>query len=170
MRKYLLISALLLSLFSCKQSNDENKKDLAMLNTVQQEYKSFGEEITPANSLSAEEMKLKFDALKPGDTITAKFTTSVNSVCKMKGCWMTLELPGANEEPMVKFKDYGFFVPKDIEGKEVIVEGIAFIEETSVEDQKHFAEDGGKSKEEIAAITQVKRSPGFLAHGVLLKE
>ena len=83
---------------------------------------------------------------------------------------MTLDLPDTNEDPMVKFKDYGFFVPKDIEGEEVIVEGIAFIEETSVEDLKHFAEDAGKSKEEIESITEPSKSPGFLAHGVLLKE
>ena len=170
MKKFLFIITLIFSVISCKQSGEEKNTELAMLDSLQQEYKSFGEQISPENSLSAEEMKLKFDALMPGDTITAKFSTTVNGVCKMKGCWMTLDIPGSDEDPMVKFRDYSFFVPKDIEGKEVIVEGIAFIEETSVEDQKHFAEDGGKSKEEIEAISEPKRTPGFLAKGVLLKE
>ncbi len=170
MKNHLLFFAFILILASCKQSTEQKKMDLAQLETSQEKFESFGEQITPENSLTAAQMKLKFDSLKPGDTINAKFRTNVNSVCKMKGCWMTLALPDSDEEPLVKFKDYGFFVPKDIEGKEVVVEGIAFIEETSVEDQKHFAEDAGKSKEEIASITETKRSPGFLAHGVLLKQ
>ena len=170
MKKLLLIAAVFMSLLSCKQTPKNDEKDLAQVNDVQEKYKSYGEQITADNALSAKEMSEKYDALQTGDTITAKFVTTVNSVCKMKGCWMTLDLPDAEESPMVKFKDYGFFVPKDIEGEKVIVEGIAFIEETSVEDQKHFAEDAGKSKEEIEQITEAKRSPGFLAHGVLIEE
>ena len=74
------------------------------------------------------------------------------------------------EEAMVKFKDYGFFMPKDIAGKEVIVNGLAFIEEMSVEEQKHYAEDAGESKEVIAAITAPKKTYRFEADGVLLKK
>lgn len=40
----------------------------------------------------------------------------------------------------------------------------------SIEDQRHYAEDGGKSKEEIAAITEVKRTLAFEADGVLIPE
>lgn len=168
MRTSLLIGFILLIFTSCKENRTEKKKLASP--EIQLEYESFGEEISARSSLSAEEMKQKYQNLKAGDTIQAKFTTTVNSVCKMKGCWMRLELPGIEEDPMVKFKDYGFFVPKDVEGREVIVEGLAFIEETSVEDQKHFAEDAGKSGEEIDAIKKPKRTLGFLAHGVLLKE
>jgi hypothetical protein len=71
---------------------------------------------------------------------------------------------------MVKFKDYGFFMPKNIAGKEVIVNGKAFVSEVSVEEQRHYAEDAGKSEDEIAAITEVKRTYTFEADGVLLKE
>ncbi|MCH4821637.1 DUF4920 domain-containing protein [Gramella lutea] len=170
MKKYFYLCLVMLGLFSCKQPADQEQNDLAKLEVPQEKYESFGEQISALNSISAEEMKLKYEALKPGDTIMAKFSTTVNSVCKMKGCWMTLELPGSDEEPMVKFKDYGFFVPKDIEGSSVVVEGIAFIEETSVEDQKHFAKDAGRSKDEIDAIKETKKSTGFLAHGVLIKQ
>ncbi|GAA4316017.1 hypothetical protein GCM10023115_26030 [Pontixanthobacter gangjinensis] len=170
MKIHFLLLALSVCLISCKQSNPEKNSELALLETSQDNYKSFGEEISPANALNAAQMKAEYASLKPGDSIKAKFRTTVNSVCKMKGCWMTLELPEEDNDPMVKFRDYAFFVPKDIEGREVIVEGVAFMEETSVEDQKHYAEDAGRSKEEIAAITEVKRSPAFLAIGVLLKE
>ncbi|MBT4917946.1 MAG: DUF4920 domain-containing protein, partial [Flavobacteriaceae bacterium] len=74
------------------------------------------------------------------------------------------------EEAMVKFKDYGFFMPKNIADKEVIVNGKAFVSEVSIEEQRHYAEDAGKSDEEIAAITQVKKTLSLEADGVLLIE
>ncbi len=169
MRMYFILALCVLGFTACRDNETQEQNDLAFANIEQQDYKSFGEEISLFSSLTAREMKEKYQALAAGDTITAKFSTTVNSVCKMKGCWMTLDLPDTDEDPMVKFKDYGFFVPKDIEGKQVIVEGIAFMEETSVEDQKHYAKDAGKSKEEVEAISRPLRAPGFLAHGVLIK-
>ena len=82
---------------------------------------------------------------------------------------MTLNLKDG-QQVMVKFKDYGFFVPKDIAGKEVIVNGKAFVEEVSVEDQRHYAEDAGKTEEEIAAISSPKKTFSFEADGVLIKD
>jgi len=70
----------------------------------------------------------------------------------------------------VKFKDYGFFVPKDIDGEEVIINGKAFVNEVSVEEQRHYAKDAGQSEEEIAAITKPKKTYSFEADGVLLKQ
>lgn len=75
-----------------------------------------------------------------------------------------------DDEAMVRFKDYGFFMPKDIAGQEIIVNGKAYVEEMSVEDQRHYAEDGGKTAEEIAAITEPKRTLAFEADGVLIPE
>ena len=68
----------------------------------------------------------------------------------------------------VRFKDYGFFVPKDAAGKKVVMNGAAFLEEMSVEDQKHYAEDEGASEEELAQITAPKRTLRFEADGVLI--
>lgn len=170
MKKLLLIAVMILSFISCKQSNTTRDGTIALIQNNQEEYRSFGEKISSENSISAQEMKQRYNELNVGDTILAKFSTTVKSVCKMKGCWMTLDLPGAEEEPMVKFKDYAFFVPRDIEGREVIVEGIAFVEETPVEDLKHFAMDAGKSQEDIDKISQPEKTLSFLAHGVLLKE
>jgi hypothetical protein len=61
-------------------------------------------------------------------------------------------------------------MPKDIAGQEVIVEGYAFVSEMSVEDQRHYAEDAGKTPEEIAAITETKRTLSFTSSGVLIPE
>ena len=43
-------------------------------------------------------------------------------------------------------------MPKDIAGMEVILEGNAFVEQTSVDELRHYAEDEGKTAEEIEAI------------------
>ena len=82
---------------------------------------------------------------------------------------MTLDLP-QEEDVMVKFKDYGFFVPKDIDNKEVVVKGKAYVTEVSVEEQRHYAEDNGKTEDEVAAITKPKRTLSFLAEGVRIKK
>ena len=82
---------------------------------------------------------------------------------------MTLNLSDGNEI-MVKFKDYGFFVPKDIAGKEVIVQGKAFVNEVPVDELRHYAEDARKSEEEIEQIISPKKTYSFVADGVLLKQ
>lgn len=99
----------------------------------------------------------------------AKVEGKVASVCQAKGCWMTLET-GTGSTMRVTFKDYEFFVPKNIAGKTVIVEGVAQMNTTSVEELKHYAEDAKKSKEEIAKITEPKSELVFEAEGVIVKE
>ena len=132
-------------------------------------YASYGEKISSDNVLTKTEMMDKFSTLQEGDTLNLKFSSSINEVCKKKGCWMKLDL-GNEQESMVRFKDYGFFVPKDADSKEVIVEGKAYITKISVDQLKHYAKDGGKSKEEIDQITAPELTYAFEAHGVLLKE
>ena len=156
-----------ISLLSCK--NIDNKEGDVRAENEDLVYNSYGEQFSANNIVTAAEMEEKFSNLKEGDTLEVSFKTTVNSVCKGKGCWMTLDLP-QEEDVMVKFKDYGFFVPMDIEDKEVVVNGKAFIAEVSVKEQQHYAEDKGDSPEKIAAITQSKRTLTFLADGVLIKD
>ena len=61
-------------------------------------------------------------------------------------------------------------MPKNIADKDVIVNGKAYVTEVSVDEQRHYAEDAGKTEEEIAAITEPKRTLSFEADGVLLIE
>lgn len=62
---------------------------------------------------------------------------------------------------LIKMKDHAFLVPLSMNGKTIVAEGTATLKETSVEMLRHYAEDAGKSKEEIAAIKEPKkeRSP-----------
>jgi hypothetical protein len=148
---------------------DESKKNNLVSTEaieVASVYESFGNKIDDKGVLSPSQIKEAYRNLKPGDSIAVKFRSEVNSVCQKKGCWMRMDM-GA-EETMVKFKNYGFFMPMDISGQEVIVDGMAFIEEVSVEDQQHFAQDAGKSEDQIAAITVPKRTLSFISSGVLI--
>ena len=96
-----------------------------------------------------------------------KVTGKVVEVCQEKGCWMKIERSNG-EKLMVKFKDYGFFMPKNIVGKEVVLDGEATVKEVSVKQLKHYAEDAGKSKEEIEKIKEPKKELQFVAKGVLV--
>ncbi len=165
MKNYLFLACFVIFLSGCKESKENNSATDEMAGV----YEEFGEDFNPAAILSAKDMEEKYASLKPGDTVEVVFKAAVNSVCKMKGCWMVLDLPG-DKDPMVQFKDYAFFVPKDIEGREAVVNGKAYIEQVSVEDQKHFAKDAGKTEEEIAAIAEPENRLAFMADGVKLKE
>ena len=165
MKSITLVIICVLMLNSCK-----NKSEEAAVNPVKVEkieYASFGKEIIADDAVSASSMAAHYNTMKAGDSINSKIIAEVHEVCQEKGCWMRLNLDDDNEV-MVKFKDYGFFVPKDIIGKKVIVNGQAFVEEVSVDEQRHYAEDAGKSVEEIASITVPKRTYSFEADGVLV--
>lgn len=128
---------------------------------------SFGEKMSSNELTSINEINNLFTNLEVGEFNNTKFKATVVDVCKMKGCWMNLDLNN-NKQVMVRFKNYGFFVPKDIEGKDVIVEGKAFIDVLTVDELKHYAFDAGKSKEEIGKIKEKKRIYSFEATGVVI--
>lgn len=110
------------------------------------------------------------EKMKMQDTLNIQLNGMVESVCKKKGCWTNISSKDNSEETVfVKFKDYGFFLPLDCEGQEVVMQGKAYIEETPVDELRHYAEDEGKSEEEIAAITEPAKEYKFMASGVYLK-
>jgi hypothetical protein len=87
----------------------------------------------------------------------------------MKGCWMKIEVE--KDTVLVRFKDYGFFVPKTgSEGKLTIVNGKISVDTISVKQLKHYAEDAGKSKHEISLINKPEITLSFLADGVIIKD
>ncbi|MBK6264699.1 DUF4920 domain-containing protein [Marivirga sp. S37H4] len=116
---------------------------------------------------NAQEPQAVLVNLQPQDSIETTLKGTVKEVCQAKGCWMTIDL-GEGESMRVTFKDYGFFMPKDIAGKEVIFTGLAKYSETDIETLRHYAEDAGKSKEEVLAIDKAEQSYNFVATGVKL--
>jgi len=127
----------------------------------------YGAEFEANNFQDSDEVFEAFKALKASDSLNLKLQATVVEVCKAKGCWMKIDLP-EGEQAMVRFKDYGFFMPLDIPNKEVILNGVAFVEEMSVDDQRHYAKDAGANEETLAKITKPKRTYSFLANGVLV--
>lgn len=126
--------------------------------------KSFGAGVTAGNLLPIEKMESAMGDKKAADM---KVTGEVVDVCKKKGCWMTLKTP-SGESIRITFKDYAFFMPMDIVGKKVALDGLAKKQTISVETLRHYAEDAHKSPEEVAKITEPKKELAFEAKGVVI--
>jgi len=139
---------------------------LTALSFAQATYsgQKFGEEVKPGDVKPAAKMEA---AMGDKKTVDMKIEGKVVDVCKKKGCWITLEMP--NGDPMrVTFKDYAFFMPMDIVGKKVVLDGLAKKQTISVETLRHYAEDAKKSPEEVAKITDPKKELAFEAKGVVI--
>ncbi|PRY12368.1 uncharacterized protein DUF4920 [Pontibacter ummariensis] len=103
------------------------------------------------------------------DSVQATVEGEIIASCQAKGCWMDVKL-AENSIMKVTFRDYGFFMPvEDLKGRKVVFTGIAKREVISVDDQRHYAKDAGKSETEIASITSPKEELRFVADGVILK-
>ncbi len=135
-------------------------------NSQTKTVKNFGTPVTADQAITYDQLIPKMAST---DSMPAKVTGTVKQVCQKKGCWMTLvsTQPGT-PEMRVTFKDYAFFMPKDLSGKQVVIDGYAFIETTSVDILRHYAEDAGKSKAEIEAIKEPLRELSFEAAGVMI--
>ena len=125
---------------------------------------SYGAKTTATNAV---EVNILEEKLSADGSFTGKVKGTIISVCKEKGCWMKLEQT-SGDGIMIRFKDYKFFMPQNIVGKDVVLDGVAKMTTTSVESLKHYAEDAGKSKEEIEKITEPKKEIEFTAKGVLV--
>ena len=93
---------------------------------------SFGAKIDDQGSIVFDEA---IEKIKDADSMAMKITANVTEVCQAKGCWMNVVGDKTKDKAFfVKFKDYGFFMPKDCAGKKVILDGIAYKEVTSVDE------------------------------------
>lgn len=160
-----LVFAMLLLITFMSFKNDDGTK--VVINKT--DYAQFGNKINDENAITSLELLEKYKAMQPIDTLNVKVKSTVVDVCQKKGCWMNLDL-GNNQSALVKFKDYGFFMPLNSKGSEVYVNGKAFIELTSVADLKEYAKDAGKSDQAIDSISQPETKYTFLADGVLIKK
>lgn len=170
MKKLALFALVGLTAFACNTTTEtETKNEEATTEVVEVEETEilnyFGKEITTDNAILASELPAQ---LEGKDSLNVKVEGTINACCQTKGCWMDVDL-GNGESMIVKFKDYGFFVPKNSSGSTAILEGVAKVETQSVEWLKHKAEDAGKSTEEIEAITEPEVRVSFVADGVIIK-
>ncbi len=158
---------LLVAIIAC--GGPENNANMNVENETTEgavTYEVYGDStITPEGAVDASEL---LAMLKGVDSIETKVTGEVLGVCKKKGCWMDVDL-GDGNNMTVRFKDYGFFVPLNSEGRKATINGIAKVDTQSVDWLKHKAHDAGKSQEEIDAITEPIVKITFLADGVIME-
>jgi hypothetical protein len=154
MKKVLCSLAILLVAF-CSQAQD---KDIAPA----AKGVVYGT-IAPAQTtaVSADEIENKITGAEYSGRITGKVT----EVCQAMGCWFKLQKADGTSL-VVKTKDHSFFLPQNLVGKTVTVDGTAKIKEVTEAQRKHFAEDGGKSKEEIEKIKGSEKQVQVVAAGV----
>jgi hypothetical protein len=124
---------------------------------------NFGAKTSVDGAVAANELT---NVLADKTTADVKVKGKVVEVCKAEGCWIRMET--ASGPMLIKMKDHAFMVPLALNGKTVVVDGTAELKETSVEMLKHYAEDAGKSKDEIAAIKEPKKEITLQAKGILV--
>lgn len=163
MKKSLMVLALATA-FACQPASEKQDTTAASVQT-QQDWQSYGEPLTPEGAVEADQV---VQLAKGRDSVFVKVRAEVLESCAMKGCWMKVQL-AEGEEMRVTFKDYGFFVPKDLDGGQAIFEGYLSKTVTDVETLRHYAEDAGASQEEIQAINTPEEAYTFEATGVLIK-
>jgi hypothetical protein len=161
MVKYIIVGLSAALLASCTPKAPEVAQEES---EVVENYSFFGDQVAPENAV---EVKYLTERIAGNDSLAIKLVGSISEVCQSKGCWMTIELENG-QKMRVTFKDYGFFVPKDASGKTVVIDGLAYQSVTSVDELRHYAEDAGKTAEEIAAITDSKQEVTFTAGGVAI--
>ena len=125
----------------------------------------YGKAIDKDGAINVHELESK---LGSDSAYTGKIEGKVVEVCKKKGCFIRVQRDGDGDPILVRFTDYGFFMPQDIIGKTVVLEGQAKVKEVSVAQLQHFAEDAGKNAEEIAKITEPKVDINIVADGVVV--
>ena len=132
---------------------------------IEENLNYFGKKI---DLMGVENYLLNKDKLLRNPQKDIKIEGNIISTCPMKGCWMKMNID--KDTLLVRFKDYGFFVPKSgSENKKVIVNGKISIDTLSVNQLKHYAEDAGKNQLEISSIIKPEITISFLADGVIIK-
>lgn len=127
---------------------------------------NYGAATNPENAISIKSLQ---EMMVSKTESNVKVKAKVIDVCPKKGCWVLLETPDQSKV-FVKMKDYGFFVPTALVGKNIVIDGEAKVVEASVEELRHYAEDAKKSPEEIAAITEPKKEIRLTAAGIFVTE
>ena len=126
----------------------------------------YGENISNAivdKAISVEDLEKDLKTANKIESVAVK--GEVTDVCPKRGCWVSVKTENGASF-FVKMKDYAFFVPTALKGKNVVLEGDVERKVTSVEDLKHYAKDAKKTKAEIDAITMPKEEIRFLANGI----
>ena len=167
--KNIAVIILVLIISSCaNEKTNENltKADDKKAVSESQRKTYYGKQISEESK--DDYLRLKDLVMNSGKENTT-LTGEIIETCQKKGCWMNFDT--GSDTLFIKFRDYGFFVPTSgVGGKTAVVEGDLFLDTISIEMLKHYAEDAGKSADEIALITEPSYDVNFIADGVIIKD
>jgi len=79
---------------------------------------------------------------------SVRVVARVSQVCQKKGCFFIAQ--EGSSVVRVSFKDYGFFVPSDISGRQVTFVGEVIARDLTADEAAHFAEDLGAEAAPVA--------------------
>ncbi len=127
---------------------------------------AFGASFSPKSPITVEQMATTLQAKTDDKKMEVTVQGVVVEVCTREGCWLKIKSPNGNM--LVKMKDHAFLVPLAINGQEIIIHGIAEQKTTSVQMLRHYAEDAGKSADEIQKITEPKTEITIDADGLVV--
>lgn len=161
---FFLFSVVLLS--ACNNTTiQEEEKTVSENSEVAIDYQYYGDTISAEDAVKATDLLAMMNG---EDSLIVKVTGAINGSCKKKGCWMKMDM-GNDQEMHVTFKDYGFFVPTNLNGEIATLEGYAKVDTIDVDHLRHLAEDDGKSADEIASITEPEVTLTYVATGVVIE-
>ena len=166
MKNYIIALATIALLTSCQsnQEGDHSKGEMETDTLVADGV--YGKEFDGENAISMDSLESIMEAGQEVENV--KVSGTIKEVCQAEGCWMTISKKDGSGM-RVTFNDHAFVIPKNLAGKTAMFEGKAFIENTSVEELRHYAADEGKSEAEIAKITEPTSELVFDAAGVMIQ-
>ena len=160
MKQICLVVATFLLAFGAQAHSDMDHDGKASVQ-VEKGAKKFGAPILDKETLSLTGITQNFDKYQDK---TVTFDATVKKVCKSKGCWMTLQ--DGSTQVRTLFKDYGFFVPKEILDQKVRVSGKMSRKKVSAATLRHYLKDEGAKLAEIKKIKTGQWTFEFVADGV----
>lgn len=164
-----VILSLFIGFSSCSNSTSDSHDEHAGQDHKSEEMLAstgnFGAEISKENAL---DVPAAIAQITDDTTKNLRVKGTILEVCQHSGCWITMDM-GNGEALMVNMLDHAYSVPKDAAGKQVWVEGMAVRELIPVDMLKHYAEDAGRSQEEIDAITEPEWTYTIDAAGVIIQ-
>ncbi len=165
MRRLLLIP--LLTLAACAGEPDAPATDPTTMSEADAASVAIGDAVPAGDALTPDELIARADELD-GKTVTVEGT--VREVCQQAGCWLSLATAEGQmvrvNVPRDESESYRFTFPKDLSGATVRLAGQLDVEMESVDDLRHYAQDGGASPAEVEAITEPKRTLVLTTIGV----
>jgi len=119
--------------------------------------------VRESEAISVAELVVRMDRSTNAQAFTIK--APLSAICQNAGCWV--QVPKPDGKPlMVRFKNHFTIPPSTPIGTETFIHGVAYWDTVSVKALRHFAEDAGKSMEEINKITEPEFKLNFEGDGI----